>query len=66
VVAGCRNAAEDLAHFRFVVDKLQQRLAAGALTANAEDVFSRRIQVDDQQVLIQEDDARIQAIEDIA
>jgi hypothetical protein len=41
-------------------------LAASALAANAENVFSCRVQVDDEQMLIEEDDARAQAIEDIA
>ena len=63
VVAGLRNAAQNFAHLRLVVDELQQRLAARALRADTKDVFCCRIQVDDEQMLVQQDDARAQAVQ---
>ena len=66
VVAGRSNAAEDLAHFRLIVDEPQQRLAARAGAADAQNVLGRRVQVDNEQIVIQQDDARSQAVDDLA
>jgi hypothetical protein len=56
LVARDGDPAQDLAHLGFVVDQPQQRLAVGASAADAEDVFCGRIQVDNQQVIVQQDD----------
>ena len=53
------NATEDLPHFGFVVHQAQQRPAARARPAYAENVFSRRIEIDDQEVVIEQDDAGV-------
>jgi len=45
---------------------LQQRLAVCAPAADTKNVFRCRVQADDEQVLVQQDDARIQAIENVA
>ena len=66
VIPGDRNTAQDLAHLRFVVDKLQQRLAACAPAADTKNVFCGRVQVNDEQMLIQQDDAGAQAVENVA
>ena len=66
LVAGGGDAAENLLHFRLVIHEAQQGLASRARTADAEYVFSGRVQVDDEQMLIQQDDARVQAVEDTA
>ena len=63
VIAAAHDAAQDIAQFRFVVDQPQQRRAARPLRADAEDVFCGRIQADDQQVGVEQDDARAQAVE---
>jgi hypothetical protein len=63
VVPGNRNAAQNFAHLRFVVNELQQRLAPSALPADTKYVFCCRVQVNNEQMLVQQDDARAQAIE---
>jgi len=45
---------------------LQQRLATGAPGADAEDVLGRRVQVNDKQAVVKQDDARTQAVENAA
>ncbi len=66
LVTGCRDPTEYLAHFRLVVHEPQQRLAPGARTTDAEDVFGGRVEVDDQQVFVEENDARVEAVENEA
>jgi hypothetical protein len=63
VVAGDSNAVEQLAHFGVVVDEPQQRLAARTFAADTENVFCGRIQINNEQVFVQQDDAGIQAVE---
>jgi hypothetical protein len=58
-----QDAAEDVAHFRLVIDEPQQRLAACALQADAEYVLGCGVKGDDQQVVVDEDDACAQAVE---
>jgi len=65
VIAGRHYAAQDVAQFRLVVDEAQQRFTARPALADAEDVFGRRVQADDEQVTIEEDDAGTEAVEDI-
>ena len=48
--------------FRLVIDKLQQRSTASALFGNTKNIFSGRIQADDEQMLIKQDDTRTQGI----
>jgi hypothetical protein len=45
VIAGRGNAAEDLSHLRFVVDKLQKRLAVRANAADPEDVLGSGVEI---------------------
>ena len=66
VIARHRNARQDFAHLGFVVHKLQQRLAAGAPTADAKNVLGGRVQVKDKQTVVKQDDAGRQAVEDVA
>ena len=66
MIAGRGNARQDLAHFRFVVNKLEQRLTMRALAADAQDVFCGRVQVHDELMLIKQNDACAQAVENIA
>jgi hypothetical protein len=63
VVAGLENAAQNVPQFWLIVDETQQRLAAGALFAYAENVFGRRIEVEYQEALIDKNDARAKAVE---
>ena len=65
VVTGRRHAAEHLAHLRFVVDKAQQRLAPGTPATDTEDVFCGGVEIDDQEVLVEQDHARTQAVENL-
>lgn len=66
MVAGRYNAAQDVAHLGFVVDQLQQGLAARACLADAEDVLGCRIERNDQQVDVEQNDAGTQVIENMA
>ena len=66
VVAGGRDPAEDLAELRFVIDQLQQGFSACAVAADAKNVLGCRIEVGNEQVVIQQDDARVQAVENLA
>jgi hypothetical protein len=63
VIAGRCNAGEHISEFRFVIDELQQRFAASTAAADAEHILGGRIQVDDEQVVIEQDDAGTQAVE---
>jgi hypothetical protein len=65
VVAGRGDTAEDFAHFGFVVNESQQRFAARARATDTQDVLGRRVQVDDEEVFVQQDDARTQAVDDL-
>ena len=58
MIPGREHPGKDVSHFRFVVDKLEQRLAARAPLADAEDVFCRRIQSDDKEMVVEQNDAR--------
>ena len=66
VVAARSNARKDFAHLGFVVDELQERLAARTFATDAEYVFGGRVQVDNQQTVIEQDDARGKTVEDVA
>ena len=66
VVARRRHARQDFAHLRFVVDELQQGLVTRPGTTDPEDVFGGRVEVDDQQVVVEQNDARAQGVEDVA
>lgn len=64
VIAGPANAAENIAQLRLVVEKPQQGMAACALRADSENVFGGRVQRDDQQITVDQNDARAQAVQD--
>jgi hypothetical protein len=63
VVPGLQNPGQDVPHLGFVVDQPQQRPAARTLQADAEDVFRSRVKVDYQQVVVNENNACAQAVE---
>jgi hypothetical protein len=44
MVTCCHNPRQDVAHFRLIIDELQQRMPSSALLANAKDIFGGRIQ----------------------
>ena len=48
---------------RIIIDKLQQRFAVCALLTDAEDILGGRVQANDQQVVVQQDDAGAQTFE---
>jgi len=64
--AGCSDASEDLAHFGFVIDEPQQRFAARTTATDTQNVFGRRVQIGDQQVVVEQNDARGETVEDFA
>jgi len=59
----CGNPRQDFAHFRLVVDQLQQGFTLCAAFADTEDIFGRRIHADYQQVLIKENNAAAQRVD---
>jgi hypothetical protein len=66
MIAGGRDPAEDLAELRFVIDQLQQGFSACAVAADAENVLGRRVEVGNEQIVVQQDDACVQAVENLA
>jgi len=65
VIARLNNAAQDVAQFRLIIDQPQQCFAASAPCTDAENIFRGRIEADDQQVRIKQNDARAKAIENL-
>jgi len=65
VIACFDDATEDVAQLGFIVDKLQQGFALRTLNADTKNVFGGRVQADDQQTLIEKNDAATQAVEDL-
>jgi hypothetical protein len=63
IVTRLQHAPENVAHLGLVVDQPQQGLAARALQADAEDVLGRGIEIDDQQAVVDKNDARAKAVE---
>lgn len=63
VIAGCSDARKDVTHLWFVVNKLQQRLSACASFADTEYVFCGGIQADNQQVFVEQNNARTERVE---
>ena len=63
MIAGLENAAKNIPQLWLIVNEAQQRLAAGPLCADAENVFGRRVEVEYQKALINKYDARTQAVE---
>ena len=63
VVAGLYGATQYVAKLWFVVDQLQERLAAGALRTYTENIFRGWIQADDKQVCIQQNNAGAEVVE---
>ena len=63
VIAADCDSCQHIAHFRFIVDQLQQWLSVSSLLADTENVFCRRIERDDQQVLIEQNDACAKRVE---
>ena len=57
VISGYDDAAEYFPQLGLVVNESQQGLAARSRTTDAEDVFCCGVDVDNQQAVIQEDDA---------
>ena len=64
VITGRGNSGQHVAQFRFVIDELQQGFATGAAAADAEHVLGSRVQINDKQAVIEQDDAGTQAVED--
>jgi len=57
VIACADHACQNVLELRIVADQPQQRFAASSFFADAEQVFRRRIESDDQKRTIQQDDA---------
>jgi len=65
-IAGCCHTAEYFTQFGFVIDQLQQRLAVRSCTADSEEIFCGGVHVDNQQAVVKQDDARAQAVQNVA
>jgi hypothetical protein len=66
VVARVHDPPKHIAHFGLVIDQLQQGLAARPRDADPKDVLGGRIEVNDQQAAVDEDDAGAQTVEEVA
>jgi hypothetical protein len=53
MIAARDNATQDIAQLWFIIDQPQQRIALGALHADAKNVFCGRIEVDDQEAAVE-------------
>ena len=65
VIARRDDAAQDISQLRFVVNQPLQRFTLRASFTDAEYVLCCTVQADDQQILIEQNDSRTQAFEDI-
>ena len=63
MIARLQHTAEYVAQLRLIANQSQQGLAARALHTDAEDVLGSRIQVDNEEIVVNEDDARAEAVE---
>ena len=57
VVSRRGNAAQDVSELCIVVEQAQQRFTVCTVTTDPEYVFRRRVEVDDEQILVEQDDA---------
>jgi len=64
VIARLYYATQDVAHFRLVVEQAQERFTLCALLTDAQDVFRRRVQANDQQTAVEKNDSRAQPVKD--
>lgn len=58
MIARLNDASQDVTHLGLIVDETQQGSAACALLADSKDVFGGRVERDNQQVIVEQDDAR--------
>lgn len=63
VGGGFKDALQDIAEVRIIAEKLQQRFAIRAIDADPEQVFRCGIERLNQQVVIEDDDRGIEAVE---
>ena len=63
VVVCFDDAAQNFLQLGFVVNETQKRFTTSALCANTKNIFCGRIQAYDQEVLVEQDDACAQAVE---
>lgn len=66
VIARGNYPAQDVLQLRVIADQFQKRFAMGTRFADAQDIFCSRVEPDDQQRLIEQNDTRTQAVEDLS
>lgn len=66
MIAGGVDSCEDVTELRFVVQQPEQRLADRTSLADAQNVLSGRVDPLDQEVVVEQDDARTQAAQDVS
>ncbi len=66
VITARGNARQYFPHFGLIIDELQERLAAGAFTTDSQHVFRGGVQIGDQKAVIEQNDARGNAVENAA
>jgi len=57
VIARLNDATQDIAQLRIIISKPQQRFALRPLRTYTKDVFGGRVEADDQEAFVQQDDA---------
>ena len=60
---GRKNAVQNVLQLVVIADHLQQRLVPGPCLADAEQIFSRRIEGLDQQIAVENNDTGVEALE---
>lgn len=63
--AGYQRAHQHIAHFRVIIDERQQRMADSAGKTDSQQVLRGRIEFDDKEIVVKQDDGGSQAIDDI-
>jgi hypothetical protein len=64
MVTGGDDARQDVLQFPIIVEQPQQRFAPRAVLTDTEYVLRGRIQADDEQIVVEQDDAGAQAVDD--
>jgi hypothetical protein len=62
--AGHQGSHQDIAQFGIIVDERQQRLTDGTGRTYAQQVFGSRIEFDDEEIMIEQNDGGSEAVDD--
>jgi hypothetical protein len=63
VIAGCEDAAKNIAELGLIIEQAQHRFTASPLDTDTQQVFGGRVEVDDQQAAVNENNSGTETIE---